>query len=184
METGSIKATYDMYINECVLENDYIDYEELKKAADQIHQYFNREITIKISNGYSLTFEPVDEKSASLVGKILSTDASNLQEFIKMLRFRRLKVAPVCKSKRNTKIANGIDLFLRCVQDKNDRDNFSTFDANYIYNVLDDLGKYINYLHEKGDFSDIKVKKLSDKDMLIVYQILQEIFFILELLYA
>lgn len=184
MEVNKASSSFDMYINEDVFKDDYIDYEELKKAADQVHQYFNREVTIKLSKGYAIVFEPVDERSSALVSNVLTKDVHNLQPFIAMLRFRRIKIVSAWKSKRKEKIARVIDLHVRCIQDDNDKDGFTSYDPEFIPDVLAALKRYILLLHDKSDFSSLKMKKLSEEEMKNIYQLYQEIYFILDLLYG
>lgn len=180
----TIKQTFDMYLNECKFEDDYIDDEALVKASEQIHQYFDREVAIRLSEGYELVFEPIGASSSFLVGKILANDASNLQNFIGMLRFRRIAIRNKNNSNRKNKIAAAIDKHIQFIHDSHDIDGFTSYNPGFIPDVIASIKKAICKFHESCDFSVLGLKKLSESEVLTVYQLYQELLYVLDLFFA
>lgn len=181
--SGLIKSSFSMYLNEEKLDDDYIDKEDLVKASEQVHQFFDREVTIKLSNGYGLVFDPIGASSSFLVSKILASDAGNLQNFIGMLRFRRVRIIAPIGNKKKWKIAAGITYHLMKIHGDYDLDGFTSYNPEFIPGVLGELKKVIMKIFERNDFSDIGIK-LKESEIFSVYQLYQEILYVLDLFYA
>lgn len=167
---------FSLYLNEEVFDEDNFDEEELKKASDIIHQYFNKEVIIKLSNNYQLVFEPIGFKDSQMVGKIISSDVSNLQNYIHMLRFRKIKVVNSSPQDKAKYLNN---LLQSCFR-SSDIDGFSSYNPNFIPNVINSLKSSLFDCYEQGRLVFVE-KPVSKKLMKKLYQVLREVSYILEL---
>lgn len=169
---------YSLYLNKEVFDEDNFDDEELVKASQIIHQYFDREVTIKLSNGYRLVFEPVNFSDAPSVGKIISSDVSNLQNYIHMLRFRKIRLEhPTPKNK-----AKYVDNHLQLIMRKHNIDGFNSYNPKYIPKVINELKTSLYECYERGCLVFVN-KPVEKKLTLKLYQVLREVTYILELFF-
>ena len=184
-EEVSREYIFNFYLNGDDFSSENVDEDELYKASVRIHQYFNDKVSISLSKGFLLRFEPIGQESAFLVGDVLSKNAMDLQKYLNMLRFRKIRLVHHGKRKE---LANGINEYLNNIFIEHDIDGMSTYNPNFITDSLNGIKNRVVKYYEKimdNDYTfTIGGMKNSKKEKRIIYQVLVEVMNILRILFS